>query len=197
MTLRDFQALELVTPPTDLPLHIEVVKEHLAIDDSDRDALIAQMLMSAVSYVDGLGVLGKAMLTQTWGQWFPESPSEAVLRMLPVQSISAVKYYDTDGVLQTATLADFELQKAGEWTIVKPVTGKTWPSTDSREAAIKIEYVAGYGDANDVPDVIKQALLMLVSHWFENRESTTDMRLAQTPYGFNELISVHRSGWYA
>lgn len=196
MTLRDYQALELITPPTGLPLTIEVVKDHLNIDDSDRDALVTQMIMSAVSFIDGLGVLGKAMMTQTWGQWYPASPSEAVIRMLPIQSIDAVKYYDTDGVLQTATLADFELQSAGEWAIVKPVSGASWPPADSREAAIKIEYIAGYGDANDVPDAIKQALLMLVAHWFENRESTTDIRLETTPFGFDELISTHRSGWY-
>ncbi|MCF6304415.1 MAG: head-tail connector protein [Rhodobacteraceae bacterium] len=197
MTLRGFQSLELVTAPVNSPLVLADVKAHLVVEESDTDALITQLILAAAAHVDALGVLGRPMISQTWGQWVGPAPSEVRLLLLPVQSLSAVKYWDVDGVFQTATLADFELQTAGNWVIVKPVSGASWPSTASREAAIRIDCVVGYGDAGtDVPDDILQALLMLVAHWFENRESVTETRLMTTPYGFQELINAHRSGWY-
>jgi uncharacterized phiE125 gp8 family phage protein len=197
MSFRDYQSLELVTPAAALPLSTAEVKEHLAIDGTDRDDLILQMINAAVGYIDGLGVLGKSIITQTWGQWTGVSPGDVILRMHPVQSLSAVKYFDTDGVFQTATVSDFDLQQAGEWALVKPHTDASWPSAQSREAAIRIDFVAGYGLAVDVPDPIKQALMMLVAHWFENRESSSESRLVETPFGFNEIISTYRSSWYS
>jgi len=38
-------------------------------------------------------------------------------------------------------------------------------------ATVKVNYVAGYGAATAVPQTIKQAMLMLIAHWFENREA--------------------------
>jgi len=197
MGLRSFQSLELTIPAATLPLTLEEVKDHLVVEGADRDDLISQMINSATSYVDALGVLGRAMVTQTWGQWVGNSPGKVSLLMGPVQNLSSVKYFDTDGVWTTASFSDFELQKAGEWAVLKPVSGASWPTARAGPAAICISYTAGYGSADDVPASIKQAMLMLISHWFENRESViVGTTSSVTPFGFDALISGHRSGWY-
>lgn len=43
-----------------------------------------------------------------------------------------------------------------------------------------------------VPESLKQAALMLVSHWNENRETTTTENLKGIPMSFNFLCSPYR-----
>lgn len=49
--------------------------------------------------------------------------------------------------------------------------GKTWPTVSLRPGpAITVRYVAGYGAAVDVPMQYKQAMLLMIGHFYENRE---------------------------
>lgn len=41
-------------------------------------------------------------------------------------------------------------------------------------------------------DDIALALLLLIGHWNVNREATTDLQLAKTPQGFDELANPYR-----
>lgn len=54
---------------------------------------------------------------------------------------------------------------------VKLRSGRAWP-THRDFASFIVEFKAGYGDAaTDVPDALKQAILQLLSHLYENREA--------------------------
>ena len=185
------------TAPATLPLSLAEVKAHLRVDFADDDSLIGGLLAAAVAYVDGTGVLGRAMITQDWAQWVNQSPGRVRLEMGPFQSLVSVQYYDADGVLQTATLADFETWLSHDHVICKPKDDHEWPNADTRPDAIKITYRAGFGDdAADVPQTIKQAMLMLIAHWYERRESASEDRLVTVPFGFESLMSVERVSWY-
>ena len=148
--------------------------------------------------MDVRGVLGKAMLTQTWAEWFGPNPSEILLSLGPVQSVSAIKYYDTDNALQTDTLSNYHVLGINTHTVIKPKTGYWWPTTFSRSDAIKIEYVIGYGDTfRDVPSTVRHAILMLVSHYYENRENELIGTISKTiPFGFEALIDSERASFY-
>ena len=126
------------------------------------------------------------------------NPSVVYPSLGPVQSASAIKYYDTDYALQTATLSNFHVLGTSGRTLVSPKTGYAWPTTFQRDDAIKIEYVIGYGDAaTDVPETIRHALLMLVAHYYENRENELIGTISKTlPYGFDDLIGMERAAYY-
>jgi uncharacterized phiE125 gp8 family phage protein len=49
-------------------------------------------------------------------------------------------------------------------------TGLIWPQPGQAANGIEIDFTAGYGDAAaDVPAPMRQALLLLVAHWYEHR----------------------------
>ena len=51
--------------------------------------------------------------------------------------------------------------------------GESWPSfTPYPTGAVRIQFTAGYNDIANVPQMVKQAILLLVGHWYENREAT-------------------------
>ena len=57
----------------------------MRIEHSDDDALIARLINVAIGFVDVRGALGKAMITQTWGEWLAPNPSVVYLSLGPVQ----------------------------------------------------------------------------------------------------------------
>lgn len=190
-------ALERTVAPAVQPITLSEVKAQCRVSDTDSDTLLTSLIAAAVDLVDGDGALGRAMITQTWAQWVPLSPARVRLRMGPFQELTGVHYYDADGVLQEATLSDYEIRKAGDFVTVEPKSGFAWPSTQSRGDAIRLTYVAGFGDAaSDVPQGIRHALLMLVAHWYENREASTDLNLRDAPMAVDALLNRHRVAWY-
>lgn len=189
--------LERLSPPTVAPVTLAEVKAQMRVDHADDDGLIDTMIAAAVDMVDGTGKLGRAMITQTWGQWVDRAPGWVPLRMGPVQELTAVDYYDADGVLQEATLSDFEIFRDGELYLAKPKSGAAWPGAQVRPDAIRVSWKAGFGDAaTDVPAGLRAALKLIVAHWYEHREAVTGESLADLPMGADMLIGLHRVGWY-
>lgn len=190
-------ALVRTSAPSVTPISLAEAKAHCRVDFADDDALISSLIDAAVSFVDAEGLLGRAMVTQSWAQWETQAPGWPRLKIGPFQSLTSVEYYDAAGVLQSATLANFETRLSGDFVICKPIEGQSWPTAQTRHDAIKITYVAGFGDAaTDVPQGIRHGLLMLVAHWYENRAVTAEERLSDVPLGFEALLGAERVGWY-
>ena len=190
--------IELVTAPTAEPISVADAKRHLRIEHSDDDLLIKRLIETAIAMVDVTGVLGKAMISQTWSECYGQYPSEITLSLGPVQSVSTIKYYDTDNVLQTDTLSNYFVLGTSGRTTIRPKSGFNWPTTFTRDDAIKIEYVIGYGNTfRDVPSTVRHALFMLVAHYYENRENELVGTGSKTlPFGFEALIGSERNTWY-
>ena len=190
--------VERITAPSVEPISVVDAKKHLRVEHSDDDLLIKRLIETAVAMVDVTGVLGKGMITQTWREWYAPNPSQIVLSLGPIQSVSAIKYYDTDNALQTDTLSNYFVLGTSGRTTIKPKSGYTWPTTFVRDDAIAIEYVIGYGDTfRDVPSTVRHALFMLVSHYYENRENELIGTISKTlPFGFEALIDSERNTWY-
>ena len=48
------------------------------------------------------------------------------------------------------------------------------------------------GDGVVVPAALRQAMLMLVGHWYAAREATAETRLEPVPHGVKALIAPYR-----
>ncbi len=53
---------------------------------------------------------------------------------------------------------------------MKP-TSTAWPGTYYRPNAVTVRFVCGYGTAStSIPELMRAAIKLLISHFFENRE---------------------------
>ncbi len=191
-------SLEIVDAPLITPITIEEVKAQLRVEHDDDDTILTRLIDVAVAYTDVRGALGQAMITQKWAQWINANPPQNVSLILgPVQDVTAIKYYDTDGVLQTDDINNYQVFGTDFATVISPKDSFTWPVSQQRSDAIKIEYEIGYGDEiTSVPQTIRHALMLLIGHWYDNREQTGVDELSNIPFGYEEMLNLHRNCWY-
>lgn len=191
MIVKRRAVLSAVTPPSELPLTRDEVKERLDIDHGDDDIKIDGLIAVAVQFMDGRdGALNRCLITQTWDEKFErfEACKPFKLALSPVQSVTSVKYFDPDGVEQTVSSADYEVEDDGDLWFLRAFAG--WPNVDRRRTyPITVRYVVGFGDAGDVPQLLKEALMVHVGALYESRGVTP---LALASLGYTDLIAGHR-----
>lgn len=164
-------AVVQTSAPAVLPITLADAKAHLRVDGSDEDTLITSLIETATAHIErgyGLALItqGLTIIRDGWpDNWLVE------LALTPVQSVSTITIFEVDG----GGIA-FD---AGHWfadiishppRIVLHGTAP-WPEPGRRANGIEIAVIAGFGDApDDVPEPIRQAVLLLVAHWVERRE---------------------------
>lgn len=126
---------------------------------------------------------GRALITQTWEALYDAFPSnELRIGMLPIQSISSVKYLDSDGVLQTVASTDYVLDADTLPGWVRLAHEKSWPSTRAIENAVIVRFVAGYGAAAAVPSPLRMWIAAQVAASFRNPDALLEGNAQPMPF---------------
>lgn len=187
-------ALTLDTAPGVEFLSTAEAKAHLRVDIIDDDAFIDNLVKAARVHLEI--VMNRSFVDTTWKLILDEFPADVIrLPRAPLSSVTSVTYTDTDGASQTVATADFTVDTDSEPGRIYPAFEEVWPATRDIRNAVTIEFVAGYGTAEtDVPETIRQAGLLLVGHWYENREqvivgtSTSELPMAVKSLMWSERI---------
>ena len=180
----------LVTPPAEEPVALEEAKAHLRVLHDSEDDLIDALIPAAREWAEGY--TRRAFLTQTWALRLDAFPSGKVyLPRAPLQSVTSVAYTDGNGAAQAVAGVQAVLDPARPF--VAPAYGAEWPIARDTFDAVTITYVAGYGDrAWEVPQAIRQAILLQVGTMYQHREGIiTGTIVAQNPVALR-LLSQYR-----
>lgn len=182
-----------IAEPSEMPVSLAEAKAHCRVDFPDDDALITSMISAATVYLDGwTGILGRALVTQTWRQDFACFSGRMRLPVGPVASVSSVKYSDAGNAEQTVDPGVFVISTDALGSYVELASGMAWPQTYDRPDAVRITYVAG-DDAAAVPASIKAAILLHVAHLYLNREAVVVGEIPSVlPMAAAALIAPYR-----
>ena len=179
--------LTLVTALSDQALAVSVDDAlfHLRIDAGTEDSYVEKLIRSVQQeLVPPTGWLGRALTTVTYRQTLPSFADTIRLAGGIIQELTSIEYLDNAGATKTVDPTVYRLTNDGIPSIVlKP--GQSWP-TDVLcvEDAVAINYDAGFGDTEtDVPEVIKEYILLKVGTRYDNRKDTIVGTIATpTPY---------------
>ncbi len=162
-------ALVLTSGPALEPISVADAKVHLRLDGSAEDALIASLILTSRLHLES--ALSIALITQSWTLSLDAWPEASVMFPIrPVLAITSARVLSATNVATTIAASDYLLDGSG----LKPRlvrTGSAWPLPGKAANGVEIAFTAGFGPAaTDVPSPIRQALLMLVAHWYEHRD---------------------------
>ncbi len=183
----------LVTAPTIEPVSLAEAKAHMRVDFSDDDDLITALVVAARQQAENH--TNRVLLTQTW-DWtldrFPCTRTFEVPRP-PLQSVSSITYKDTNGDEQTFSSSKYLVDTGSERGRISLADGESWPATKAEINAVTIRFIAGYGDtAATVPQQIRQAILMMVGHLYEHRESVAaGVAATEVPFSTRALLGPY------
>lgn len=188
--------LKVITPPAVEPVTLAETKLHLRVTTSADDDQITALITTARELVEQS--LSRALISQTLELVLDSWPgSTIILPRPPLVSVTSIVY--TDDAAADATFASTNYLVDADSTPgrIRLKSGKTWPSTTLQDLnAVRVRYVAGYGAAGtNVPQPIRQAILLLIGDWYENREATIvaqGMTATPLPNGVEALLWPYR-----
>jgi uncharacterized phiE125 gp8 family phage protein len=183
----------VTVPPTSEPVTLAEAKAQCRVDISDDDAYITALIVAAREYCEAIDWC--AYLTQTIELWLEDWPldDEIELPRPPLQSVTKIEYYDVNDVKYTLPTTVYAADVVSVPGAIVLRYLQTWPTIVLREYnAICVTYVAGWDTPAYLPQVIKQAILLLVGHWYENREATTIGAVSRPiDFAVKALLGVH------
>lgn len=204
--------------PSAYPVSLTEAKTQLRIASADTtyDTEITRLITAASQWIErryGISIISQTR-TQLQDNFYEKYPifrnflgpyySRYPVTLLypPVQSVTFIKYYDTNGILQTLDAATYSI--AG---LMTPTLGaqdietpriwpaNSWPVFKWIPDTIQIKYISGFGaDSTYVPELIKTAVLMVLSHFFENRmEEITGDRISKFEMSIDRVMSSYEN----
>lgn len=179
--------LTLISGPALPIVSVQEAKAHCRVDGSDEDMLIQTLIAAATGHLNGyVGILGRAIGAQTWELTLDRFPAEIELGLGPVQSVTSIIYTDESGTDQTLDPGQYDVSFTRG--LIAPVPGAAWPEHARKYDCIRVRFVT----VADVPEPVRQAVLLMVGHWFNEREATSAATLSEIPMGVHSLLAPYR-----
>jgi uncharacterized phiE125 gp8 family phage protein len=214
---------QLITPPRAEPVSLSEAKLHLRVDFETDDSLITAFITTAREVCEQK--FQRAIYDQTYvlsldqfnyGDWRSTIPMErrnslrfsalweSMALRLPMPrlvSVTSITYLDVNGIQQTLDPSTYNVDASSQPARIVPAINLTWPTTDYYiPGSVQVTYVAGsYGDGIEIascPASIKLAIKLLIGHFYENREASSQLSLKAIPLGVDALLNPYRFyGW--
>lgn len=200
-------SLTLVTPPAVEPISTDEAVNYMRLDTPSAadTAFITGLIKSARKYCENLQ--HRAYITQTWEMALCEFPcahndrlnnryiSDVIeIPMGNLQTVNSVKYTDSANMVHTLTEnTDYIVSTRGILGRISPPYSKIWPTSALAPLdPVVIQFTCGYGLAAAVPETIKQAMYMLISYWYDNREAANQYVPKEIEFSVKALLMMDR-----
>ena len=185
----------LTAAPESYPVTLTEVKAHLRITASTSDTLLTDLITKGTAWIETL--CNNRFVEQTWTGYLDAFPVESYIE-LPfgmVKSVTSVKYTDYEGTQSTFSSSYYSVDTVASPGKIDLAYNAEWP-TDALQPVngVEIIWVTGY---SSTPECIKQAILLAITHFFENPEPFVISEYRQgsvieMPMAIDALITEYR-----
>ena len=188
-TMRTYQ---VVTPASTYPVSLTEAKAHLKVDITTDDTLITNLIIASTQLSEEY--TNRFFINTVINQTCTTFLDLKSLFKSKVISVTHVKYYDSNNVLQTLDAADYVVNKQFEPCQINAAVDFSFPDIADRIDAVECKYSVGYGTAaSDVPNAIKQAILLTIGNYYANRESVIIGRItSELPQSALWLLNTYK-----
>ena len=167
-------------------------KDFLKVDTTADDTLIDSLIKAATQSCQIF--TNRYFLTTTVTQYSDKWDGIYTLYKSPVFGITHIKYFDSNDTEQTLASSNYILDNVSQPARIGIAVNGTLPDLADRINAVHVEYKVGYGVTSDlVPEGIKQAVLITIGNWYENRQTVITGRTAtELPLSSQYLLEQYK-----
>lgn len=185
----------LVTPPAVYPVTLAEAKAQSRVTFVEDDDILNRYIAGATLHVEEM--LQRKLITQTWKMFLDSWPAEITTLFGDLQSVTHVKYTDEDESQSTLDSSTYLVDTDSVPGRIILKSDESWPTDAlSPKNPIEIQFVTGYGDAaSDIPQDIRDAILILISDKYTYRESyvtNNKMNIEALPWGIKDMLYPYR-----
>jgi uncharacterized phiE125 gp8 family phage protein len=180
------ESIRVIASPAVEPVTLFETKVHLRVDTDDEDVLLAALIRAArvrceqhtrrafvtqtIRYgVDEVPEVGQNWLTSERSIW-----AGLELPRPPFRSLLAVTFTTDSDEAIPLDPSEYRISSAGDEPARLMLRGPFIQTLPREFDALTIDFVAGYGDRGiDVPDPLRQAVLVTATSMYEDREGAT------------------------
>ncbi len=194
--------LRLVEAPSDGPVSLVDAKKHCRANDfTDDDDVLEIYLDAATRFVAArcsLVLSPSLYLLELSGWW----AGRLDIQVAPVRDIS-IKYSDALGAEQMVEDSEFRWERTPDGAALDLLPAFARPTVlFDRRDAVRVEISAGFDAPDDTgsgddPELkadprARQSILLLTSHWYENREAVSQGAPVTVPLAAESLMAQLR-----
>jgi uncharacterized phiE125 gp8 family phage protein len=117
--------LNLITAPVCFPVSVDDAKTYANLAGSGKDGTIRQLISLATNYIEAK--TARRLVTQTWKLFLYAWPEKIILPYGRLQSVTSVKYKDSDGNESTFSDTKYIVDTDSEPGRIVLVDGESWP----------------------------------------------------------------------
>ena len=187
-----YRSLKVNTLATNPLFTTAEAKDFLKVDTTADDTLIDNLIKAATQSCEEY--TNQYFLDTLVSQYSDNWLEVYRLYKSPVSEITHIKYYDSTDTLQTLTASNYILDNVSKPARIGLAVDGELPTLADRINAVEVKYTVGYGEnSTDVPDGIKQAVLLTIGNWYENRQTVITGRTAtELPLSSQYLLNQYK-----
>ena len=176
------------------PISLADVKNYLRTipdDTSEDDGIIRPLMTAAHEFIEN--ATGRALAVQTLQVTLPSFPSTPIrLPRTPFIDVVSVTYTTVDGETHIVDANNYYVGgNDGTIYFPSPPTDELFPIDP-----VKITYRCGY---ESMPFPLRQAVLMVIGHWYVNREGVqigSRINEVAADFALQNIIHQYREWWF-
>jgi uncharacterized phiE125 gp8 family phage protein len=196
-----YRSLRTVTQPVVEPVSLAEAKAHCRIDSDADDLYIVSLITAAREWVETY--MDEALIHQQLVMRLDGFPAEIELPRPPMATsgtataVSVTFTSDESGATAALSSSSFRVDRDTKPGIIRNTYGGAWPGHLTDYNSITVTWWAGRGESgSSVPQGVRNAILMLVGHFYERRVAAEAGSLNDIPYGVKALLDAQRWGSY-
>ena len=204
------QKIQVISQPSFPAVATADMVNYLRLYDNYESTLIAQLVDAATDLFQahtGMVLCNQTQVLRLDG-WVIQNPLNYYQNLLqpesniiyipryPVSSIVSVQYLDTTGTLQTLTGWEYDTVSTPARVILPQGTLPALYNTAG--GCVQVTYNCGYSTAANIPNAALVAVMLLGSHWYNNRAAYSENEMTEIPQAFLALtkrFSLEMTNW--
>lgn len=164
-----------------LVISLDEAKEYLRLSENNpyEDTLLEALIKASTDNLEKL--TWQSILEREIRLLLPTLEKTTKLYSSPISAVESINILQSNGTYQVLSTDNYEVNLGMCPGQINLKSSAVIPSLQISSRAVRIDYKAGYANANLVPENIKVGVKLLMAHIFENRDLVSPVELKSIP----------------